>query len=95
MWRWDENVPIDYAGDKEVHNTLLEILNSYGVIGLCLFLSGCIVQVVRSRFRTGDWVLFLPIFLYNMSHNGFRFRLMWVALAFSLIIYAKRKEIVT
>ena len=90
--RWDENVPVGYVGIKEVHNSLLEILNSYGVIGFCLFLSGCLAHLLRSRFRVGDFLLFLPILLYNMSHNGFRYRLLWVALAFSSVIYAKKGE---
>ena len=82
---------------KEVHNTFLAVVNNYGIIGGILFLFGSIFFAIRLRQFPYKWFLLIPLLLYNMSHNGIRFRYMWVALALlavaSLIEYKKTEFI--
>jgi hypothetical protein len=73
---------------KEVHNGFFDILLSYGIIGFILFFLFLYALVARfmGTLRYYNQLYYLlplvPIFLYNAVHNGFRFRLFWVALAF-------------
>jgi O-antigen ligase len=74
----------------EVHNGFVDIFLSYGLVGLLLFLG--FIWNLAARFfkylsiRENIYYItaLLPVFLYNVAHNGFRFRLFWVFLAFWL-----------
>jgi hypothetical protein len=70
---------------KEVHNTLGDIVYSYGLIGGALFIS-----FIYFYFRTCSAVIyyvfvilsFLPL---HVTHNMIRFRLMWI---FYALVYS-------
>jgi hypothetical protein len=68
-------------GKKEVHNTFIDIIYSYGVIGGCIFMAflffytkGCI----HAKYYFSLLLTFLPI---SLAHNVIRYRLVWVLLA--------------
>ncbi|MDN3510657.1 MAG: hypothetical protein NG784_05050 [Candidatus Jettenia sp.] len=65
----------------EAHNMIMEIFDSYGIIGVVLFLGGSVFFVVRLGSFPYKWFFFSTLLLYNISHNGIRFRCMWVAIA--------------
>jgi hypothetical protein len=77
---------------KEVHNGFLDIMASYGAIGFCLFLLflSAVILTAANRLKLFSLVLHLwllaPILLFNMFHNGFRFRFFWVFLAFWYLV---------
>lgn len=79
-------------GKREVHNGFIDILLSYGIIGITLFYLFLLFIIIDSlaSLRVKDQLFHLltlmPIFIYNMSHNGFRCRLFWIFLAFWQII---------
>jgi predicted membrane protein len=70
---------------KEVHNTLGDVVYSYGLIGGALF-----VSFIYFYFRTCSAVIyyvfvilsFLPL---HVTHNMIRFRLMWI---FYALVYS-------
>jgi hypothetical protein len=72
---------------KEVHNTILAIIDTYGVVGIILFLFGAILFIIRLRNLPYKWFLIIPVLLYNMSHNGIRFRFIWLAAAFLVAVF--------
>ncbi len=84
------------ANIREVHNALIDIILSYGFLGLTLFfafLAALAFEPLRRRIGYKRWLYLYaigPTFAYNMFHNGFRVRLMWVFLAlwYVLAIYA-------
>jgi hypothetical protein len=85
------------AGIREVHNALFDILLSYGILGLVLFVAFLValaLEPMRRRIGFKRWVYLYavgPTLAYNMFHNGFRVRLMWVFLAlwYVLVIYTE------
>lgn len=74
------------SSSKEVHNTILAVFNSYGVIGGILFLFGSVIFVIRLGRFPYKWLLIIPLLLYNLSHNGIRFRFIWIASAFFVVV---------
>jgi hypothetical protein len=80
------------ANIREVHNALIDVFLSYGFFGLTLFfifLVTLAIEPIRRRlgFRSLIYLYAIgPIFAYNMFHNGFRVRLMWVFLAFWYVL---------
>jgi O-antigen ligase len=79
-------------GKREVHNGFIDILLSYGIIGTALFYLFLLFIIIKSlaalRFKEQLFhlLMLVPIVAYNMSHNGFRFRLFWIFLAFWHVI---------
>ena len=79
-------------GKREVHNGFIDILLSYGIIGITLFYLFLLFIIIKSlsALRVKDQLFnlltLMPIVIYNMSHNGFRCRLFWIFLAFWQII---------
>lgn len=85
--RWKADmVPIEDMYRAEVHNSVLGIMNNYGVIGIMLLAGGTISFVIRLGSFPQKWILILPILVYNMSHYGLRFRLLWIALALFAVV---------
>ena len=80
-WERPNQIDISDMYTKEVHNSILGILSNYGVVGMILFLIGWVLFIIRLGPYPYKSVLLLPIFIYNMSHYGLRFRLLWMALA--------------
>jgi len=73
-------------GKKEVHNTLADILYSYGLIGFCLFsifLAFYLKQCISDRFQILILLAFIPV---HISHNFGRCRMIWIfyALVYSI-----------
>jgi len=62
--------------DREFHSSLGNLLLSYGIVGLMLFLGLLAVILAGAPWTTVSYLL--PIMLYGLSHNGLRFSLLWV-----------------
>ncbi len=70
----------------ELHSTIANILFSYGLVGLLLFVS----LFLNSKFYIGRVLFYMsPILLYGLAHNGIRSPLFWIAFALSLIYSQK------
>ena len=68
-------------GKKEVHNTLGDILYSYGVIGICLFSIFLVFYLKHCICVSYNILILLAFVPMNISHNLFRFRTIWILLA--------------
>ena len=65
--------------DHELHSTLATIVFSYGAIGSTIFLLMIFQIWTISGMRT---IIYLgPPFLYGLTHQGFRFSLLWILFA--------------
>jgi hypothetical protein len=72
----------DMDEDKgEVHNAIIGIFSQYGIIGVLLFFGGFSIFAWKVGFSITNLAVFASIAIYNMSHYGLRFRLLWVVLA--------------
>jgi hypothetical protein len=79
---------LDRDGDaKEFHSTPGNIIVSYGVVGVGLFLF--FLFVVFRRAPLTSLALFAPLMLYGITHNGIRGSLLWFFLA---LVYAQSFE---
>jgi len=73
----------------ELHSTIANILFSYGLIGLLLF----IALFLNPKYHIGRVLFYMsPILLYGLAHNGIRSPLFWIAFAFALIYSQKEIE---
>lgn len=63
----------------EFHSTLGNILISYGIIGLFLYLASIVFSIKNNRYKDAYIVFF--IFLYGLTHNGIRNTLLWMLIA--------------
>ncbi|KKO20946.1 MAG: hypothetical protein L3J18_08340 [Candidatus Brocadia sp.] len=86
----------DSTTGQEAHNIITEIFDSYGMIGIVLFLGGSIFFFIRLGNFPYKWFFFMSLLLFNMLHNGIRFRCMWVSIALvsivSFIIYKRQAD---
>ena len=81
------NLNLENMFRKESHNTAGEIFNSYGIIGIFLLIIGTVIFISRlGLYPLKKWLLFVPLLVDHMTHNDFRFRFWWVALALFSII---------
>lgn len=65
---------------REIHSSFATVLFSYGFIGITLFL-WFIARIVRgSGFRLG--IMLIPTLTHTAAHQGLRFTMLWVLLAF-------------
>jgi hypothetical protein len=77
---------------KEVHNGFIEIFVAYGIIGFLLFNLFLLFLILRLYYlkRLNNKICYMLVFftviVYNLTHNGFRFRLFWVFLALLYVI---------
>lgn len=67
----------------ELHSTLGNILFSYGVIGLWLFLA-LIAEALRGK-RWVEWLPIMSVMAYGLTHNGVRHTWLWILLAVTLV----------
>lgn len=74
----------------EIHSLLGNILFSYGLIGLLLFL-GIFNKLVKYNNKS-YLILLLPIFIYNLTHNGLRNQLFWISLCLINLLLEKNKK---
>jgi O-antigen ligase len=66
----------------ELHSTIANILFSYGLIGLILF----IALFLNPKYYIIKVLFYMsPVILYGLAHNGIRSPLFWIAFALSLI----------
>lgn len=70
-------------GDKEFHSTLGNLLMSYGVPGVALFVT---LIVLVGAAAPKNLLYLMPIMLYGLTHMGLRFSLFWVLLG---LMYAQ------
>lgn len=82
-----------FGYDIEIHSTLGNILMSYGIIGLFLYVTSIMIAIMSNRWR--DSYIVFYIFLYGLTHNGIRNTLLWilVALVSVNLSLAKMEEI--
>jgi hypothetical protein len=74
------------GGIGEVHNIFGQIFRSYGLIGLALFLNWLLRLIWSSRILPGSLWVWTALIVYNMSHNGVRFRMFWFLMALIIFI---------
>ncbi len=60
---------------KEIHSTFGNLIFSYGIIGLTLFLSMLAVVIYGNLHNA---VFLLPAIVYGFTHNGIRSTLLWI-----------------
>ena len=72
-----EYLRLGYA--MEFHSTLGNILISYGIIGIFLYLASIVFSIKNNRYNDAYIVFF--IFLYGLTHNGIRNTLLWMLVA--------------
>ncbi|MEK2534203.1 O-antigen ligase family protein [Tetragenococcus halophilus] len=68
-----------FKNNFELHSTLGNLLISYGIVGLSLFVLMVLFALRNDRFRSTYIVLFLMV--YGLTHNGIRNSLLWILLA--------------
>jgi hypothetical protein len=71
-----------FGSDREIHSTWGTIVFAYGIPGALLF--GSLLIRLFQVTGVGGAMFFLPTALYGLAHNGIRFTLFWVMLAFML-----------
>jgi hypothetical protein len=94
------DVPFSHApslwGNKnavpEVHNIFGNVFRSYGAIGLALFGWWIFRLIWASRVITGGLFVWASILLYNMAHNGIRFRGFWILVALMIVMIKHKNE---
>ena len=82
-------------GEIEAHNTISDILLSYGFIGLLLF--GYFFVIVFRKY-TISWVyicVFIALIPFHMSHNMIRFRSIWILYALMYSMSLSRSYILS
>ncbi|MEJ5330080.1 MAG: hypothetical protein WHT07_07995 [Desulfobaccales bacterium] len=78
----------------EVHNMFMGIFRNYGIIGFLLFISWFVRYFWNSlTLKSGGWVI-MALIIYNIGHDGIRFRSFWILLAFlnAMIWLEKRRQ---
>jgi hypothetical protein len=79
-------------GYIEVHNIFGDVLRSYGLIGLSLFVFWVLKLIFNLKiFGDGLWV-FAGLMMYNMGNNGIRFRAFWILISLLIAGAAYMKE---
>lgn len=71
----------------EVHSTFASIMNSYGIVGLALFLAIYVIwgrTLYRAYGFAGMIVIMGPATLYGITHNGTRFSIFWLLFSASM-----------
>jgi len=73
----------------EVHSGLANVLFSYGILGLILFIR-FFYFIIKSK-PVSNLATFLPILIFNLAHQGMRVTHFWILLC--LIYFISEKEI--
>lgn len=82
-----------YIVGHEVHSTYMSILINYGILGFLIFLSFMLIIFYYNLKKMGflnTFILFFPTFIYGITHNGSRFTIFWIFLAF--LYYLSKSE---
>jgi hypothetical protein len=66
-------------GSHELHSSIATLFFSYGVVGTLLF--AAFMWAVMSRAGLQAWIIVATGFAYGMTHQGLRFRMLWLLLA--------------
>ena len=69
----------------EVHNIFGSVLKIYGIIGLFLFIYWIIKMINATKMFKDSYYIWIALLIYNMTHNGLRFRSFWIILALILV----------
>ncbi|UCH82342.1 MAG: hypothetical protein JSW20_06825 [Nitrospiraceae bacterium] len=78
---------------KEIHNTFLDIIYSYGLIGGCVFALYLYIYL-KTCIRTPYYIaLMFSILPLAMTHNLIRFRILWIFLALVFSINLTRNNL--
>lgn len=72
-----------FGKEMEFHSTLGNILVSYGVIGLILFLRILYLSLRNDGLRS--WYIIVFIMIYGLTHNGIRNSMLWILLSLILL----------
>jgi hypothetical protein len=78
----------------EVHSTFFSIFVYYGLFGFMSFLGFYLLLAYRffkSYGFASSFMVFMPSFLYGITHNGSRFSIFWILLAFAYISAQSKK----
>lgn len=65
---------------NEIHSTPATLLFSYGIIGFSLFFSVLFFVCYNSPIIYSFYMI--PLMMYGVTHNGMRYTLFWILLAF-------------
>jgi hypothetical protein len=76
---------------QEIHNTAANLLFSYGIAGFLLFTMFLYFSLRYLSMK--QLCLFIPLFLYNMFHNGIRFSFLWLFLAMAIHLNEERRQV--
>jgi hypothetical protein len=71
---------------KEVHSTLAGVMVNYGIFGFSffiVFMTFWARKIYKQHGLTGLFMVVLPPMIYGLAHNGIRFSIFWILLAFS------------
>jgi len=68
-----------FGETNELHSTLGNILFSYGIIGLFLFLTFVYLALKNDDFKSW-YIVFAVVLIYGLVHNGIRDTLLWIFL---------------
>ena len=77
---YERFVPKSEKRPQEIHNTIINIFFNYGVLGGIMF-----VLFLYHSFKLtmiSQLVYLFPIIVYNLLHNGIRYSLIWVIIAY-------------
>jgi hypothetical protein len=64
--------------DREFHSSLGNLLLSYGIVGLMLFMALLVIVCAGAPWLSIFYLF--PIMLFGLTHNGLRFSMFWVFL---------------
>jgi hypothetical protein len=70
----------------EVHNMIVDVFRSYGIIGVFLFLPWILKMIWDARRVKGAVWVWAAILVYNMGNNGIRFRALWILIGLILAV---------
>ncbi len=84
-----ERFPRAYS-KLELHSGFGTILFSYGILG-SLFFFLFVYRIVSPNVRSNLFLL-LPVFSYNLTHQGLRNTLLWILLAFVYLVSLDEKK---
>lgn len=70
----------------EIHSSFGTLIFCYGFVGFILFFR--FLGAVFARSKLFDYLYFLPVFVYSITHQGLRDTLFWVFLAVVFVVNA-------
>jgi hypothetical protein len=73
--------------ELEMHSGFGTVLFSYGILGMILFI--IIIFKAIEKDKLFNFMLLLPVLIYNVTHQGFRHPLFWALLAAIYIVTQK------